>query len=285
MWVSQNKMPPACRRAMANCSVPAERSGIEVVHCVGGCSDSDMRGALRTIRRPPHPAVRLICFPYAGVGPSIFNKWAPLLHDEVDLIGVMYSGREDRVNERPSRSITEIVDAVAEELAEYDDLPTALFGHSMGAYVCYELTGVLSKSRRTPHHIFLSAARAPHVPGAPRIYDLPDEEFAEALVALNGIPAEVRNDRELLQYALPILRADFMVCETHNFRPAAPIRCPVSVYGGASDARVSKRELSAWKDLAAMSCDVRIFEGDHFYLRERQTELLGCINEELARLV
>jgi medium-chain acyl-[acyl-carrier-protein] hydrolase len=226
--------------------------------------------------------VRLLCFPHAGAGPSIFNEWANLLPQFVELMGVVYPGRECRSAESPSCNLVDIVEPLVEEVAGLDDMPCAFFGHSMGAYVGFELSRRLAGSRARPHHLFLSAAPAPHMPASERLHELPGPQFLRALVRLDGFPPEVLRTTELVRYALPILRADFTACENHRFRLDAPSRCPLSVFGGKEDKRVDRGRLEGWRHFAGLSFSLRMFEGGHFYLRERRSELVGCFGGQLA---
>lgn len=47
---------------------------------------------VRAIAADADARVRLICFPYAGAGPSIFNCWSERLIEGVALMGVEYPG-------------------------------------------------------------------------------------------------------------------------------------------------------------------------------------------------
>jgi medium-chain acyl-[acyl-carrier-protein] hydrolase len=240
--------------------------------------------AMRVLRQTPGATIRLFCFPYAGAGPSIFNDWRGMLPESVDLIGVVYPGRECRAGEMPARCLSELVGDLASQLQDFDEMPCAFFGHSMGAYVSFELARRLAQDAMRPQHLFLSAAGAPHLPEPNQIHQLPGREFLRALLRLNGFPAEVLRESELVKYALPILRADFTVCETYRFNADAPSRCPMTVYGGTNDIRVDRQRLEAWRHLASVSFSMKLFEGDHFYLRERKAELLSSMRQELTRL-
>jgi medium-chain acyl-[acyl-carrier-protein] hydrolase len=239
---------------------------------------------LRTIRRSERATVRLFCFPPAGAGPSIFNEWAKLLPSFVELVGVVYPGRECRSAEPLSRDLGAIADSVAEHISSSDDLPCAFFGHSMGGYVCFEVMQRLTGLTAYPDHMFLSAVPGPHMPVPEKLHGLPDSQFFRELVRLDGFPQGVLNTPELVRYALPILRADFTACETHRFNLDTLCRCPLSVYGGSTDIRVTRDRLEGWRHFAGLSFSLRIFEGGHFYLRKMQAELVSIIGNELARI-
>jgi medium-chain acyl-[acyl-carrier-protein] hydrolase len=202
----------------------------------------------------------------------------------VELVGVVYPGRECRSAEPLSRDLGTIADSVAEHIASSGDLPCAFFGHSMGAYVCFEVMQRLTGSTAYPDHMFLSAAPAPHTPVPEKLHGLTDSQFFRELVRLEGFPQEVLNTPELVRYALPILRADFTACETHRFKLDVLCRCPLSVYGGSTDIRVTHDRLEGWRHFAGLSFSLRIFEGGHFYLRKRQAELVSLVGNELARM-
>jgi medium-chain acyl-[acyl-carrier-protein] hydrolase len=240
--------------------------------------------SLRVIRQTPGARVRLFCFPYAGAGPSVFNDWKALLPEDVDLVGVVYPGRECRAGELPARDLHALVAPLAREIQPQLDLPYAFFGHSMGAYVAFELTRRLAREGLRPGHLFLSAAGAPHLPEPNRIHHLAGPDFLRQLLRLNGFPPEALRDAQLLRYALPILRADFTACETYRFEADAPAQSPMSVFGGDGDLRVDRARLEAWRQLAGVSFALRVFEGDHFYLRPQRQALLQCVRRELAGL-
>jgi medium-chain acyl-[acyl-carrier-protein] hydrolase len=239
---------------------------------------------LRVIRRSSKAKVRLFCFPYAGAGPSVFHEWKSQLPETVDLIGVVYPGRECRTAEPLARNLGELVAPMQEAMQAFIDIPYAFFGHSMGAYVSFELARQLSRNGNPPAHLFLSAAGAPHIAEPNLIHHLPPAEFLRQLIGLNGFPREIFRDPQLLSYSLPILRADFTACETYRFEADAPCRSPMTIFGGDRDIRVDRHRLEAWRQLAGVSFAMRTFDGDHFYLREHRQALLGCIARELNAL-
>src|SRR6185437_15242868 len=51
---------------------------------------------------PPGSArMRLVCFPYAGAGPSVFRTWGSRLPTGVELVALRLPGRESRFTETP----------------------------------------------------------------------------------------------------------------------------------------------------------------------------------------
>src|SRR5262249_34355438 len=143
-----------------------------------------------------------------------------------------------------------LADALAEALRSRLNRPFAFFGHSLGALVAFELARRLQRhGGPRPLHLFVSAFGAPQVPSRPSfLHTLPDAEFREELLGLNGIPKAVFENNELMELLLPTLRADFAVCETYAFIPGPPLSCPITALGGLGDKTVGVADLRAWRE-------------------------------------
>ena len=235
-------------------------------------------------RKPnPQARLRLFCFPYAGTGASIFRAWSDGLPADVEVCPVQFPGRGTRLMETPFTQLSPLVQALAQALVPLLDKPFAFFGHSLGALVGFELARQLRiQSGLQPVRLFVSADRAPQTPPRDRpIHALPEGEFLVELRRLNGIPGKVWQELDLMQFMLPVLRADFAVYETYAYSTEAPFNCPFSIFGGLQDRRVSRGELEAWRDQTSGSFSLRMFPGDHFFLNATQPLLLQVMSEEL----
>ena len=101
---------------------------------------------------------------------------------------------------------------------------------------------------------------------------------------LNGTPEEVLDNPDLLQLMLPILRADFEVCQTYSYTSEPPLGYPIWALGGMQDKDVPFDHLKAWRDQTAGQFELLMFPGDHFFLHSSQSLLLRTISGELQRL-
>lgn len=218
-----------------------------------------------------HARMRLFCFSSAGSGGAMYRPWLELLPPEIELCAVQLPGRENRLREKPFSSLTDLVAALVPALVPRFDRPFALFGHSMGAMLAFELARALREAGHAqPQRLFVSGRRAPHLPEteAP-MHRLDDAALvAEIGRRYGGIPAEVLQHRDLLELLLPGLRADMTAVETHVHAAGAPLGCPLQVFGGSADARATPEQLEAWSAHAAADHGVRIFPGGHFYLND-----------------
>jgi len=184
--------------------------------------------------------------------------------------------------ERPFAQLSPLIEALAQALVPFLDEPFAFFGHSLGALVGFELVRRIRRQYGVhPVRLFVSAGRAPQIPHRGRpIHTLPDKEFLMELRRLNGTPSELLGHEELMEIMLPVLRADFAVYETYLYSTEPPLNCPISAYGGIQDHRVNESDLEAWRAQTNVSFSLRMFPGDHFFLK--QPLLLRVLSQELA---
>ena len=241
------------------------------------------------IYRRPSPAarLRLFCLPYAGGGSSIYSRWQGDFPEDVEVCAVELPGRRARLREPPIRRAAPLVEAIAEGLSPYLDLPFVFFGHSMGALLAFELALHLRRAGRPgPRALFLSAAAAPHLPRTRRLlWQLSDDEFLREIRGYGGTPEEVFSEPGLLALFLPVLRADFEVFDTYEYEDDGPLDCPLHVYGGRDDERATPGQLRAWGELASNLESVELFPGGHFYLHAQRPALTSALARELAALV
>jgi medium-chain acyl-[acyl-carrier-protein] hydrolase len=229
--------------------------------------------------------MRLFCFPFAGGGVTAFRKWADFLPSDIEVCSIRLPGRDDRMTEKPVSNLLHLVASLAEGLNPYLSMPFAFYGHSLGALIAYELTRELRRrGEKLPHHLFLAARRAAHVPSRETpCHQLPDAEFIETLVRrYNGIPPAILAEPELMKLFLPILRADFTLMETYQHTAEDLLNVPTTVFGGVRDQIVRHDDLEAWKELTVGPSELHLIEGDHFFLQTAQVPLLRLITGVLS---
>lgn len=238
---------------------------------------------------PPSPnaRLRLFCFPYAGGGALAYRTWVQDLPAGVDLCPVQLPGRESRLLEQPYTRIGALVQTLLDVLWPYFDRPFAFFGHSLGALIGFELARQLRQQRGlSPAHLFVSGRRAPQLPDPDHpIHCLPEAEFVEELRRLGGTPEAVLQDADMLQLVLPVLRADFAMCETYAYAGWDPLDCPITGLGGWQDPKARYDELAAWHEQTQAGFRLHMLPGDHFYLRSARDPLLQILAQELTPLL
>ena len=238
------------------------------------------------VKPKPNPGaqLKLFCLPFAGGGSASFRNWAGLLPPQIELCAVEIPGRGARLSERFFRRLDDLLPELGEAIIAELNKPFAIFGHSMGALTGFELTHFIKdKYGRQPVHLFLSGRGAPHLPDrtAP-IHQLPEADFIREIKRYNGTPKEVLEHQELMEIITPILRADFEVCETYQFRQKAKLECPLTVVCGLQDEGATRAELEAWREQCAGPFNLRMFPGDHFYLLEHKHKLVETIVRDIS---
>lgn len=235
----------------------------------------------------PHARIRLFCFPYAGGGASLYRTWSEGLPVEVEVCLVHLPGRESRLAEQPFTRLPALIDVLGAAIQPYRDLPTAFFGYSMGALIGFELARYLRRENgQVPEWLFLAAHRAPHLPDPnPELHYLSEEAFIEELRQLGGTPPSILDNVELIRLLLPMLRADFALCEAYTYSPEQPLTCPISVFGGLDDDRVSREDLMTWREQTRGPFLLRMFPGDHFFLHTAGDLLLQAVSRDIRILL
>ena len=221
------------------------------------------------------PKRRLFCFPYAGGSPTVFFSWVDKLPDDTELILAQFPGRGARFSEMPHNQMGSLIADLLMEAQLFTEMPFALFGHSLGGLVAYELTYQLKLAGyQLPDFIVASACRAPHLPrGGKSIYDLPHPEFIEELRNLNGTPKEILEDKELMKILNSQLRADLEIAENYLGK-ATKLPCPILVMNGDGDTNLGSDQLNAWQDLTQFTCSRVQINGDHFFINQRRDEII-----------
>lgn len=227
----------------------------------------------------------LLCFPYAGGSAMrIYREWVRPLAGTAEVVPVELPGRGARLGEALLTRVDELADDALRTVLPRLDRPYALFGHSLGALVAFELARKLEHRHARPAlHLFVSGHEAPHLNlQKHNDYLLPSAEFKARLRELAGTPEEVLAEEELLELLVPIIRADFEAADTYTYRAAPPLSCPMTVYGGTDDPEAPPDTLPEWAQQTQAVTEVRVLPGNHFFLHHQQSRLLSGVGDDLS---
>ncbi|MBV4429418.1 thioesterase II family protein [Clostridium tyrobutyricum] len=236
---------------------------------------------VREINKTNRTGKVLVCFPFAGGGASSYNSWRKELEDVINVCPVQLPGREDRIMEESYKDMEKLVYDVTEELNGFCDKQLYLFGHSMGAKIAYEVAKKLEENGRKVKLLIVSGSRVPHIPEPRPIYNLPDSEFIVALKRFEGMPKEILENRELLKFFLPMLRADFEMDEIYYTKDAVKLKSPILAIGGRLDKEANENEISEWKQYAGSKFEYKMFKGGHFFIKQHEKEVLDAVRERI----
>ncbi|WP_248796650.1 thioesterase II family protein [Pseudomonas sp. MWU13-2105] len=234
------------------------------------------------------PGLRLLCLPYSGASATFYQRWRRQLPQWLQVSPLELPGRGMRMNQPLQSDIQSLARQLAAEIAGDLEQPYAVFGHSLGGLLAFELVHVLrERGLPLPLALFVSATAGPLRRDVSQ-YALAktDEQLLERLRELKGTAEETLGNSDLMQLMLPILRADFLLCGSFNYGERAPLPLPIHVFGGKQDS-VRADELLDWQEETSVGFSLDMFDGHHFYLIDQQAALLRCLrryaDEHLAR--
>lgn len=236
--------------------------------------------------RPASAGLRLYCLPHAGGSASIYRSWAGRLPG-VAVCPVQPPGRETRRLDTPLTSMDEMAGTLAGVLlADAGDAPYAIYGHSLGGLVGFEvIKEIRRRDGRDPVHLLVSGCAAPQLAADDdpdvRGGGMTDAQILRLLRSLGGTPEEYLSDPRVLRIIMPSLRADLAVKTSYRYRPEPPLDVPITVIAGTHDARASVQSMLGWREQTVRRFRARTLAGGHFAVLEQQEETLGYIGRAL----
>jgi medium-chain acyl-[acyl-carrier-protein] hydrolase len=226
----------------------------------------------------------LHCFPHAGGGVSTYRGWQESLPLDVQVRAFQLPGREERFDEPRLESFDAVMREVRSRLIPSLTGRYALFGHSLGAIVAFEVAReARRRGQALPVRLFVSGMQAPQTLKLERpfVHELPDPELVDMLETL-GMPEEFRQDRELQSLFLPLLRSDFRIASTYQFTSEPPLACPISAWGGSEDPWAKAGPIDGWRAQTTADFRLRIVPGTHSFVHTSRDELLAGFVGDLA---
>lgn len=229
--------------------------------------------------------MNLYCLPYAGGNAYSYRPLEKHLPKEIRLAGIEIPGRGLRVSEPLVYSLEALADDVFAQLKPHlGEGPYALFGHSMGAALCFLcLQRIRAAGLPYPEMVFLSGKSAPSVNEKKTRHLLPRDAFVDMLRELGGCPPEILEEEELIDYFEPILRADFQAVETWRTTERAPLPVSLVVLHGQDD-EFPREEAMAWSKETTSIFRFHEFVGDHFFIQRHWAQIAQLIGTHLAEI-
>jgi medium-chain acyl-[acyl-carrier-protein] hydrolase len=193
--------------------------------------------------------LRLLCFPPAGGYAAQYRAWQRDLPPGVEVLPIdLEEGYHDVSG--LLASLRPIVIGLAER-------PLALFGHSFGALVGYELARTLRDWDLPLTRLIVSGCPAPHLARALRL----------------PVPANAP-DRARLSYW-------YSLADGYEYVPRAPLDRPISAFGGMQDPLARPEELRAWEKRTTAGLRLRMLPGSHELLRESSGYVVRAVAADL----
>lgn len=227
--------------------------------------------------------IKLILFPFAGGAGEYYQGWLNDFDDDIDVQYCQLLGRGRYMHDKAFDAIDKLIDALADNLLPLKDKHLYLFGHSMGALIAFELARYLSKhSNIAVKHLFVSGHRAPSLPYAREfLHELNDVELFCQLKKMGGVKDWLSLDD--VRPFLPMIRADFKLCERYQYQNQSPLLCPISLFYGNDDTWIQTDKLSLWQKESQQPLKSHAYSGEHFYLNHEFPSIIDNINQVIAK--
>jgi surfactin synthase thioesterase subunit len=202
--------------------------------------------------RPPKDdcAARLFCFPYSGLGASMYNRWPRRIDDghggEIEVCLLQPPGRENRLREPHFGTYQELAELVVPSLEPYLDRPFGFFGHCGGALAGFATALLLSRTALPdPACVFVSSQVAPHEGPFGRFLSMTDEELgvelAELTRAMGGEPQP-----DILAMSLRVLRADVTANQVYRLDEPVVLPGEIRSIGWRDDQEIRPEQMTGW---------------------------------------
>lgn len=235
------------------------------------------------------PRRRLICLPHAGGGVGSFAGWRPHVPEGTELALVELPGRGGRIDEAVPQTMDGLVDALFTGLRAEFDAPYAVFGHSFGALLGYELTRRIERAivqgepLRPPQALLVSGSRAPHVPlHRKRVADGDDAQLIAWLRGSGGLPEELLAFPDFLSELLRAVRSDMSFAERYLIPEPEAIDCPLVAFAGSQDAVSAASWVEPWSQYTTAAHRLRVLPGGHYFPQSHPQETVTAVLAELT---
>lgn len=232
--------------------------------------------------------MNLFCFAYAGGSVSIFNKWRNLVSSSIRIVPIEIPGRGSRYNEPLCDDMDLLIDKIYGEIRpQINEQEYSLYGHSMGSWIVYYLLcRIVENGDRMPVGLYLSGKEAPFIHKSNiKFHELERNEFIRRIYNLGGTPLELLKNKELLSIYLPILKNDYKLVETCQYKkPVQKGHMNITIFNGIDD-DLTADDLYGWKIYTDGEFEIFNFDGGHFFIHDHAKQMLGIIEDQMNKKI
>lgn len=220
---------------------------------------------------------QLFLFHFAGGNCYSFQFLTPLLK-EFEVIPLELPGRGRRIREELLTDFDQAAEDIYRQVAEKLTSPRfMIYGHSMGAYLALRVANMLEKENRMPAYVFVSGNPGPGIRENKNRYLMERKEFVEELRNLGGAPPEVLENDELLEFFIPILRADFEIAEKNELDNEGVLNAPIYAMMGTEEEQTE--DIGNWGRFTRSGFKHTLLPGGHFFIYDNARQIAGIIKD------
>lgn len=229
--------------------------------------------------------VRLFTLPYSGSSASIYLRWNSLLSEQIEVVPLELPGRGKRFSSKLCGSMAELIeDLYVHVKDQINEQPYAIYGHSLGGLVAYELSvKLMEQGHRLPMHLFLSGCNPPHLRyGEENLHTLPDALFLERIIKLGGTAVELQSNPEMMRVFVPIIKSDYKIYELYaGTGKVTELPVDFSVMTGTNDPLMPMEHGRQWKKYTQGSFRLIEMQGGHFFIHDQLDRVIDAVESAL----
>lgn len=236
----------------------------------------------------PEGETVLYCLPHAGGSASVYRSWAGQL-GTVAVAPIQLPGRETRMRETPYTQMAPLLKELADAILDQQQGrgSYAVYGHSLGALIAFELVREIRRREGTaPVHLIVSGSSAPDLlagnEGQPPIAEMTDDEVVGLLRRLGGTPEQILADHSVRRLILPPFRGDLTVRDTYDYKPQPQLDVPITAIAATADPRASVAQMRGWARQTRRGFRMHLLPGGHFAVLEQAEATRSFICAALA---
>ena len=251
---------------------------------------------------------RLVCFHGLGGNAQSYRHWGPLFRNEnVEVFGVSLPGRSNSTMKSLGTSVDDLMTPLFDSFISHGIISTDIgyrvprvvfFAHSVGCYVAFELARYLRRKgyENLISTLVVSSSKAPHIMSEynsdkwNRFYFLDSgKDLVDRIEALGGLPAAVKERKDLLPVIISTLRNDYQLMEKYKFKtissePSKPLKCTIMTIAADNDESMTIEELVEWATQSTGKHVHHVFrKGGHCYLH--RPEYAALVIDGLKQLI
>jgi surfactin synthase thioesterase subunit len=228
--------------------------------------------------------INIFCLPFAGGNKYSYKAYEKLCPTGLKFITLEYPGRGQRLVENLMGSVDEIVEDMYNQIVcLIGDGKYAMYGHSMGAIIGFELIHKMqAHGIILPAHLFVTGRLGPACvkTNEKNWHQLSKPVFFQRLKELEGFPPEVFENNDLMDFVEPIIRSDFKVVETYQYQKRPPLKIPITVITG-NEEPFRDADIGLWQNETVFTIDFKIMKGKHFFIFNNAIEVIQLIAAKL----
>lgn len=221
--------------------------------------------------------IQVFLLHFAGGNCYSFQFMKPFFPAEFEFCPMELPGRGKRMSEKLLIDTDEAVnDYINQIKSRRNQNPYMIYGHSMGASLGLLVAKKMEELGDAPARLIVSGNAGPGTRDDKRRSIMGDEELKADLRKLGGIPDQVFENKELYDFFVPIMRADFAVLENekelgNDFK----ISTPVTALMGDQEETVAK--IKNWRNFVSNEFEHYILKGNHFFINDQPAKIVNTI--------